>query len=56
MAEKQAENEHRHEGLKNRPGCPNRRLLVTNLDVPPDEEVQQLTELLQFAKIEVEPS
>ncbi len=42
FAEQQREHDHRHERLQNRPVRPEHRLLVTDLDVAPDEEEEQL--------------
>ncbi len=48
LAEEQAENEHGEEGLDDRPCGAERGLLVANLDVAPDEEVQQLAVVTHF--------
>ncbi len=48
LAEKEAENQHRQKRLQHGPGGADRRLLVTDFDVAPDEEIEQLAKLPQF--------
>ena len=42
LAEEDREDDHRHQRLDDRPGGAEHRLLVADLDVAPDEEIQQL--------------
>ena len=51
-AEKDREHQHRQEGLENRPGRPEQRLLVSDLDVPPDEKVEELAVDPEFSHFE----
>ena len=54
-AEDEREDDHREEGLQDRPGDADRRLLVADRDVAPDEPAQQLAVLPQLANVEVRP-
>ncbi len=56
MAEKDGEDHHREERLDDRPGRAEHRLLVADLDVTPDEKVQELAVLPQVAELEGNPA
>src|SRR5262249_6923888 len=53
--EEDTEDDHGHKGLNDGPGSPEHGLLVPNLDVAPDEEVQQLPVGPQFTKPQGHP-
>ena len=55
---RQEQREHRHgrQRLQDGPGGAENRLLVTDLDVAPDEEIQQFPVAPQFAKIDEVPA
>ena len=48
--------DHQRKGLDDRPERPERRLLVANLDVPPDQEIEQFTELPDLVQLQGDPS
>ena len=56
LAEEDAEDHHGHDRLKDRPAGAKDRLLVADLDVPPDEEKEQLAEAPQFTDVEYLPT
>ncbi len=55
-AEDEREDDHREEGLEDRPGHPDGRLLVAHRDVAPDERSQQLAVVPQLPDVEVRPA
>ncbi len=55
FAEEKAEHHHGHEGLNHRPGRADGGLLVANLDVAPDEEIEQLARRPKLLEIDVQP-
>ena len=54
--EEQAEDEHREQRLQHRPGDAERRLLVPDLHVTPDQEVQQLAIVPQLPEAQRRPA
>ena len=56
LAEDEREDDHRQERLEDRPGDADRRLLVADLDVAPDERAEQLAVVPELADVEVRPA
>src|SRR5262249_15284713 len=55
-AEEDAEDDHRHEWLDHRPGRADRGLLIADLEIAPDEEVEQLAVLPELTQVETNPA
>src|SRR5437588_10973071 len=55
-SKEQAEDNHREEGLDDGPCGPDRGLLVANLNVPPDEEIEEFSVRPYPSQVRPDPS
>jgi hypothetical protein len=51
-AEEDCKHDSHQDWLKQNPGSPNNRLLVTDLEVTPDQEIEEFAMLPQFAQVD----
>src|SRR4029079_10848147 len=54
-AEDEGEDDHRQEWLEDRSRYADRRLLVADCDIPPDERPEKLAEVPQLAHVQMRP-